>query len=1323
MSRLKIHIILLLLLCCISTYSQNYYFSKYQVEDGLSYNSATAVLQDSFGFIWIGTEDGLNRFDGVKFTVFKNDLEDTASIGQNHIYSLHEDNEGNLWVGTNRGIYIYKRKTNEFVHFDKLTDDGVIISSDVTKIIESKRGQFWIATLGQGLFIYDKAKDTLTQNSVYSAFVWDVAEDQRHRIYVSSIQDGLISFDQNGKYIGTSNPPMYMPTNDKRIYSIQSIDNNVWYSMGTNGIVCLNTTDNKTTHFVNQESNMGVVKSIESYSDQELIIGSDYGLFIFNIATQKFTRIDHALDNRNLSDQSISNIYKDREGGFWISTFLGGVNYLSKQTKMFEYYHPTYYPGLGSGRIINRFVLDSYDNIWIGTQSGIKILSNEGKITPYQIPRRNDYDVRALLLDQNKLWIGTLGYGVIVVDRNTGQSKEYKYSRTIAHSIKSNDVLSIYKSKNGNIYIGTSWGVSKYIKETDDFETPTNLSTIVTVTDMVEDDEGYLWVATHSSGVYCYDTNNNRSWHYSFNREQENSIISNAILSVFKDNEGRMWFGSNGNGLCYYDRASDSFRTHKESDVVLKNKIIYSIEQDNLNRLWVASSAGLVCVDVDGEAPIRVYSKENGIQSNQFTLNASLKSRSGKLFFGGINGFNAFYPDELKSNLYVPSTYITSVRIHSAEGDESVVKNFTHQTKELELGHTNNSFTIEFAALSYEDPRSNVYSYKLEGFDDRWINNQYVNSTSYTNLPPGDYTFRVIGTNNDGLSDNEGVSLKIRITPPWWRSNIALLCYFLLVCFLIYFLVKYLEQRGKIQAKKAIETYEKEKEKELYESKINFFVNLVHEIRTPLSLIKLPLDYLRDSRVESKGVKSTKYLDIIDKNVNYLSNIVNQLLEFQKTENKIPRLEYKQEDLVELVSELYERFTHYAELKKVELLLDIPQETRWANVDRSAIDKIIFNLVDNAIRYAKARVEIVLGFHSDAFTISVADDGQGISDEEKEKVFELFYQVSDSVNGGTGVGLAFSLLLANSHHGVLSVKNSKWGGARFELSLPYLPAEQVEQSVTSVDADLNGDSADVDVDKAFGDNTILLVEDNQDLLSFTQEALSANYNILTATNGQEALNILDEYEVDIIISDVMMPVMDGLELCRIVKTELNYSHIPVILLTAKITTEAKVEGMTYGADVYIEKPFAMKQIEMQIENILKLRAAFRKQINSQTSLADNANSFSKKDQEFLEKLEIEIENHIDESDFYIDSIAETMFMSRSSFYRKIKGITGVSPSEFLKTLRLNKAAEMLAEGTYNISEVYVYVGFSSSSYFAKCFKAQFGILPKDYQSQVKEEGR
>lgn len=1320
MKNLRLYICLVLGVCYLSTFSQNYYFSKYQVEDGLSYNSATAVLQDSDGFIWIGTEDGLNRFDGVKFTVFKNDLEDPSSIGENHIYSLYEDKDKDLWVGTNRGIYIYKRQTNEFVHFDILTQDGVIISADVTRIIESKKGQFWIATLGQGLFIYDKSKGTLTQNSIYSAFIWDVAEDQRHRLYVSSVQDGLISFDQNGKYIGTSESPQFVPTNDRRIYCIQSVDNNVWYSMGTNGIVCLNTTDNKTTHFVNNDSNMGVVKSIVSYSDQELIIGSDYGLFLFNIASKKFTRIDHALDNRNLSDQSISHIYKDREGGLWISTYLGGVNYLSKQTKMFEYYHPTYYPGLGSGRIINGFQLDDYDNLWIGTQSGIKILDAEGNISSYAIPNRSDYDVRALLIDQNKLWIGTLGYGVIVVDRNTMHVKEYKYSRTIAHSIKSNDVLSIYKSKNGNVYVGTSWGVSKYMKETDDFETPTNLSTIVTVTDMVEDDYGLLWVATHSSGVYCYDTNNNGSWHYSFSKENENSIISNAILSVFKDNTGRMWFGSNGNGLCYFDRESNSFKTHKESNVILKNKIIYSIEQDNLNRLWVASSAGLVCIDVDSGSPIRIYSKENGIQSNQFMLNASIKSRSGKLFFGGINGFNAFFPDELKNNSYIPATYITNIRMHSAEGAESSIKNFTHLTKELKLSHKNNSFTLEFAALSYEDPSSNVYSYKLEGFDDRWINNQHVNSISYTNLPPGNYTFRVVGTNNDGISDSRGMSLNITITPPWWRSNIALTCYFILLCLFIYLLVRFMERRGKVQARQAMEAYEKEKEKELYESKINFFVNLVHEIRTPLSLIKLPLDYLRESKAETRGEKSNKYLNIIDKNVNYLSNIVNQLLDFQKTENKTPSLEYKQEDLKQLVTDLYERFTHYAEIKRVDFLLQLPQDTKLASVDKGVIDKIVFNLVDNAIRYTQSKVELMLDFGLDSFIISVADDGIGISDEEKAKVFQLFYQVSNATNGGTGIGLAFSLLLATSHQGTLRVKDSEWGGAKFELTLPYSSNDgKVDIATTSV-SEVDEDT--VIINQPFGDNTILLVEDNQDLLSFTEEALSVHYKILTATNGKEALTILDEHEIDIIISDVMMPVMDGLELCRIVKTELNYSHIPVILLTAKITTEAKVEGMTHGADVYIEKPFAMKQIEMQIENLLKLRAAFRKQINSQPNFVNNAPLFSKKDQEFLEKLEIEIESHLDESDFYIDSIAETMFMSRSSFYRKIKGITGISPSEFLKNIRLNKAAHMLAEGTHNISEVYVYVGFSSSSYFAKCFKAQFGVLPKDYQNQACGKG-
>lgn len=1304
------------------TFAQQFYFKKYQVDKGLSHNTVWCVLQDSYGFMWFGTSDGLNRFDGQKFKVYRNDKQDKFSLGNNSVQTLFEDSDQNIWIGTSSGVYIYDRIKEQFSLFDKKTEYDVSISSEVKKIIKTEKGLIWIATLGQGLFIYDPASDNLKQNSQHTSFVWDLSEDRTHRIYSSSLQEGLICFDQNGKYIESFTS--FLDNKDlgnSKINCVQTIDDKVWFSVGINN---LGQFDSKTRNisYHSSHENIGTIKSISEFSEKELLVGSDNGLYLFNILDERFTRVDNPLDPRSLSDQTINSIVKDAEGGFWISTYLGGINYLAQQTTVFEYFYPTYSTNFSTGKVISQFWEDEDQNVWIASQDGIKILNSQTqRLEPYIIPQiSKKIDVRSILIDGDNLWIGTFSDGLKVVNLKTKQLKQYYHNRELASTICSNDILSLYKDSKGTIYIGTTWGVCRYIPSSDNFETLTFVGTMISVFDILEDNQGYLWIATDNSGVFRFDSETNEWKHFSHEKDSPYSINSNSIITLFRDSEDKIWFGTNGGGLCYFNPDAESFSDFDPQNKILPNKVIYSIEEDNLGNFWISSNAGLLRVNPIDYSKKKLFTQEDGLQSNQFNFKASLKTSTGKLYFGGINGFNSFYPNDFRENNYIPPMYIVDVKLYNTDENEGrKILNLSepiYMTNSITLSYNNNSMIFEFEALSYEKPGRNRYSYILEGFDKDWINNEYSNMASYTNLPPGEYTFRAKGANNDSKWNEKGAAIKVIILPPWWRSTLANAFYLLMSAVVLYFILKYWSKRSRKKFQLQLEEYRIEKEKEVYNSKINFFINLIHEIRTPLSLIKLPMEKLSEEQpVDSK---TARYITIINKNVNYLLNVVNQLLDFQKVETQDTKLYLKEQNLNQIVEEIYNQFIHSAEINNIQLILAQPKESIVMMADKEKIVKIVINLLSNAIKHAKSKIKLELKSFDNHIEIHVVDDGPGIPNAEKEKVFEAFYQVNEGNNTGTGIGLAFSKTLAESHKGTLTINDSVWDGSQFILSLPNEYGELVlledEPSPDIVEENIPEHQTNIVPETDFKRFKVLLVEDNIDLLNLIEESLNAHFTILRANNGKEALSILAKDTIDLVVSDVMMPVMNGLELTKNIKTDLNYSHIPVILLTAKTTVDSKIEGMEHGADVYLEKPFSVKHLQKQIENLLKLRLSFQKMLATYPTPAIVDTPIPSRDKEFLSKLHQEIEKHIAELDFSIDNIAETMNMSRSTFYRKIKGISGMSPNDYLKTVRLNKAAELLLEGELPISEICEQVAFSSSSYFAKCFKAQFGVLPKYY---------
>lgn len=1306
---------------CSPILAKQVYFKTYQMEDGLAHNSVWCTLQDSYGFIWFGTSDGLNRFDGRNFKTFKNDLKDRLSIGNNSIYALCEDSNRNLWIGTGGGVFLFNPFNETFHPFENKTAFDVSISSEIRKIFQSSNGRIWIATLGQGFFIYDPAEQTLTQNSRCTSFTCDINEDNAGRVYISSLQEGLFCFDLNGRLIEQYSSFNHIKHDSNgKISCLQPIGSKIWFGMGSNYLCCLNVKTGKIDLYTNTAFNTGIIRCISTFSEQELLIGTDKGCYFFDLFSLQFIQPDIRGDSRFVRGLPVCAILKDREGGYWVSTEMGGVNYLAQQSRNFSYFCPGSTAAGEIRKTVNTFCEDQNQRIWIGAQDGLYFFEPNTQIV-HKFEGLHD-DVRTLLADGHKLWVGTFNSGLKVIDLQTERIKHYYYyNRDVANTICSNNIVSLYKSSEGKLHIGTNWGLCIYNRENDNFTTVNNIGLMTSVADMLEDSHNNLWIATYNSGVFRYELKNKHWTHYRCDPKDPNSINSNSVIFLFEDHNENVWFGTNGGGLCSYQPNSDHFIDFDQQNTILPNKIIYTMEEDNRGHLWIATNKGLVSVDPVQKAYQKLYTYEHGLQGDQFSARASLKTSNGWFYFGGSNGFNVFYPDELSKNSYIPPTYIVDVESYSKQTKGNRKKYFRGRglglkPKTFTFPHDQNNFIFSFASLSYEDPLRNQLAYRLVGFDHDWIHTK-DNHASYASLSPGRYIFLVKGSNNDGMWNDKTATLEIIVTPPWWQTVWAFILYCVILFVAGYGITKYVNYRMRTSLQAKVDRFQVEKEQELYRSKINFFINLVHEFRTPLTLIRLPLDKLKESFLANEH--ATKYLSVVDRNVDYLLGVVNQLIDFQKIENSEIEVLRAPQSAFSLLQDIYHQFTGYLELKNITFELRVPEDDKIILIDREIITKIVVNLLGNAIKYAHSKIALQLQYNGQYITISVIDDGIGVDDNEKEKIFNVFYQTKEAAKiGGAGIGLAFAKLLAQRHQAELSVQNNNWGGATFVLTVAIkneTVAPTLHHNVKITD--MTDTQRQTESDFPFRLSQILLVEDNLELLNIESEMLSKYFTILTASNGYNALDILQNKPVNLIVSDVMMPEMDGFELCRKVKSDINFSHIPVILLTAKTTMDEKIEGLEHGADVYIEKPFAIKYLKKQIENLLKLRLAFQQQILNPSNNLESLSVISQADDKFISKLHAEIDKRIMENTFSIEDLANSLFMSQSSLYRKVKMVFGVSPNDYLKIYRLNKAASMLREDhALTIETIAIDVGLVHSSQLAKGFKQYFGMSPKEYRN-------
>ncbi|MDR1120781.1 MAG: response regulator [Dysgonamonadaceae bacterium] len=1280
-----------------------FYFRSYQVEDGLSHNSVWSVMQDRRGFIWFGTSDGLNRFDGKSFKVFKKRQDDASSIGNNFIHCMKEDSRERFFVGTKNGLYLFDTHVERFSHIDlgRTREDDASINA----IMEDPDGSIRIACHGQGLYVLNT--DLSVRKHYYNSgnpgdipsnYIWNIVQDYTGNFWLASAGEGLIFFDSKKETFTRMNGRETLGITDQTVYSLYcDAENNLWIGTASSGLYRYNYRTGKLNCYMSQQAFN--IKSITEYSDSELIMGSDKGLVVFNRTSDSFEFLNNDFDN--LTDKSIFSIIRDTEGAFWIGTYFGGVNYFSPAINKFFYYYST--PGHSSKKnIISSFAEDKSGKIWVGTYNGGLSLFNPAtkrfEAAHYDV---GYHDIQDLLPDNDRLYISLYGRGLSVLNTRTGKVAGV----SDIHSF--NFITTLFKHSKGYLLLGSEEGAGSFDPLTGKMSRIAHLAGMP-IKDIEEDYKGNVWFATHANGVLRLDINGQWSA-FGHQAEDAESLPTNNINCIFQDSRFRIWAGTEGEGLLLFNPEKNRFERFLSEESGLSSNIIYSMLDDNEGYLWVTTSSGLLRIHTE-QKTVKTFGYIGDVRKIRYNPKSALKTSANHLYFGGTNGFISFNPKEISTNRQVPPVTVTGFRIANREmiagAASSPLKAAIGNTKEITLKYNQSSFNFDFVALSYLSPDHNRYAYMLEGFDADW--NDVGNDTKahYMNIPAGNYVFRVKGANNDGVWNESGTSIAIRIKPPFWFENYMICLYIALALGVAAYLIYAYNRRLAAKNQEKLYKYKAEKEKETYESKINFFTNIAHEIRTPLSLIIAPLENILLSGDGSRQTRNN--LEIIDINVNRLLDLINQLLDFRKVEENMFLFNFRKHNIVKIVQDVYSQYHQNARLSNIDMSLSMSSDRIESIVDSEAIYKIVSNLVSNAIKYASERIEIRLGADDKYLSLSVKDDGAGLDKQYWNKIFEPFFRIPDKDNvpkTGSGLGLSLSQSLAAKHNGSIAVESEPGKGSVFTLKLPIASCEEGDApQVQPPDEEKAGDSS----------LKILVVEDNKDLRSFLVSNLNENHIILEAENGRKAMEIVEKESLDVIISDILMPEMDGLELCNAIKTNLAYSHIPLILLSAKTDTQTKIEGLKKGADVYLEKPFSIEQLKAQVNSIIENRNNLRNNF-IQSPLNYFKQKMEKPDnREFIEKLNACIIENMSDDKFTIDSLSERFFISRSNLHKKIKNITGITPNDYIKLIRLNQGAQMLATTKYKINEVCYLVGFETPSYFSKCFYEHFGILPKDF---------
>ncbi len=1368
--------ILLLSFICfaqINTFRFDHLTTQFEiVEDGLSANTVLCLYQDSRGFLWIGTFSGLNRYDGYKVKVFKYDDNDEFTISNDAIRGICEDNEGNLWVGTHNGLNKFIRDEERFIRFKNKKDDPLSLSQNqVNAVRKDLKGNIWVIT-DDGLNLYDIKTNKFIRhmgNPYESSGIKDIKlfslyPDKEGDLWIGGYSR-LYKFDPVKKEFITFDldPPLYDNINAGSVISIcEDHAGFLWLGTSQGGLARYDRVNNIFTYYLNAEDNTSIssnsVRVVFEDSQNRLWAGTtDGGLNLFDRNKNSFIRISKGYKRDGLNDNGIYSILEDRSGILWFGTWAGGLNKYGQKYKFKTYSHdPDDKNSLGSNEVYAVYV-DKYNELWIGTElAGLdRIDKSRKKIIHYtydpsdpgSISGNNVYTICEDI--NGYIWVGTGGSGLNRFDRRTEKFTRYKHIPGNLNSLGNDIVSQIRCDSKGNIWIGMIEGIDEYIPAEDKFihykhkDDDSSSFDNRLVYSIYVDRMDNVWAGTDGGGLYKYDSKLDDFRKYSF-FPHDNS--ANSVSVIFQDRKGNYWTGTNG-GLIKLDLEKQLFKKYTREEGLISN-VVYGILEDDSGNLWISTVKGISRFDPVSET-FTSYDAASGLQGTEFNTWAYFRSAAGRMYFGGINGLTSFDPSEIQDNQHIPEMFINDFNVlhkNVAIGYDhvfgrTILEKSISETKKIELNYDENIISFEILALDFKNPRANKYAYILEGFDKEWTykdaSQRYV---TYTNLNPGVYVFRLRGSNSDGVWNEAGTSLILSIKHPWWGTWWSYSLYFIIFIAVFAGSTRFYLNRKVLKNQLKLEHEHALKLAEVDRLKSHFFTNISHEFRTPLTLIMGPSDSILKSSADEE-IKNGA--EIIKRNAGRLLRLINQLLDLSKLDEKKLKLHAEEANLVSFIKGIVMSFEAFAERKDLNLGIQASKNNINLYFDRDKMEHIITNLLSNAIKFTARGGSItvkIIEKGKDTILIKISDTGIGIPESEIPKLFDRFYQVDNSQTRefeGSGLGLALTKELVELHHGTIHVESKvgnpkigKQGWTELTIELPrgeyHLTEDEILKKPETVESPDLPEYEEIEIpapskkeikeaDENKIDKTIvLIVEDNKDVREYVREILHKDYCVEEAINGEQGVRKAEKIIPDLIISDIMMPRMDGNQLTRILKNEEKTSHIPIILLTAKCEQESRIEGLETGADDYLTKPFDTDELKVRIKNLIenrrKLQEKFRK--DGVTPFRE-IKHFGKLDQNFIDKVNNVIDEHLSEEEFSIEDLGKKVNMSRSQVHRKLTALTGKSPSLYMRSLRLAKAKELILAQAGNISEIAYSVGFSSPAYFTRCFKEEFGIPPSE----------
>jgi signal transduction histidine kinase/DNA-binding response OmpR family regulator/streptogramin lyase len=1381
-------ILLIFVPAIVYSQPQQLQFEHITTKDGLLHNSVRCIMQDCQGFMWFGTGQGLNKFDGYNFTAYTCMPEDTSSISNDYVLCFLEDSKGFIWIGTGNGLNKFDPHTEKFSHYfhdDKR--EGSLSNSGIRCILEDRYGYIWIGT-DNGLNQFDRKTQKFKHffhepnnpASIDLSRISCLYEDSQGDLWIGTgsilpyVNGGINKFDRRTE---TFTHYKFEPKSERYSNLIIAIaedaSGNLW--IGTDyGICVFNKNTNTFTHhyFFDDSSALSgarnTVKSVFIDSKDNVWVGSWCGglNLLDKITGESIQYHNDPQDSYSLSNNKVETIYEDRNGCLWIGTEGGGVNKINPFGNFFKHYRKH----ISEERMehvyevnnIRTICEDHSGKLWLGHETGINMLDYPTSPNIRTADWSFEGFTNSIIEDDSGIfWIGT-NHGLCKYDPRTKKEKLFTFPESEFPDTMNCYTYTSMIDQQGLLWVGTQQGLYRFDRQNETWtrfvHEPEQISYFGYrhVTSIVESSIGFLWVGT-LCGLNKFDPGKQIFLDFQMDVQTLNRLKNIDVNVMYEDSLHNLWIGT-AIGLKMLDQATGNLRSFTQKDGLPDNYINGLLPDDHGN-IWISTNSALSEFN-PGTNEFKNYDYNDGIRNTSFNRGAYLKNKNGEMFFGGNNGLTVFHPDSIKQDLSIPPIVITGFKKfnEAVQLDTSV-----SQIKQLKFSHNENVFSFEFAALDFINPRKNQFAYKMEGLIDDWIYLGTKHDVSFTNLNPGTYIFRVKGSNSADVWNEQGTSLRIIILPPWWRTGWAYALYTLILTLIVVGLWRFQVRRIKVRNELKMKSFETQKLQEIDSMKSRFFANISHEFRTPLTLILGPLNKMLS---QTKSKEKKQEFKLMQRNARRLQRLINQLLDLSKIEAGKMTLQARPENIVALLNRIVQSFESQAKLKGIELKFQSERDEIIVYLDRDKIENIFYNLLSNALKFTPDRGTVAVtlnippgppskggiekspfegdrrkspweGFRgiSGFIQISVTDTGIGIPPNRLDKIFDRFYQVDDSYtreHEGSGIGLALTQELVELHHGKIEVQSELNKGTTFTVYLPtgkaHLKVEEIfsetpgeeykpEEEPSESEQPPEGSQPSGGLHKTSRRKAIpivLIVEDNRDMRSYLKDCFANDFRIIETIDGEDGLKTAIDKIPDLIISDVMMPKMDGFQLCQQLKSDERTSHIPIILLTARAAIKDKIGGLGFGADDYIIKPFDTKELLVRVKNLIQQRSLLRKKFSQQISFVPDEIATTPVDVSFLQKAKDLIEGHIADEDFSVESLAKNIGMSRSQLHRKLRALTDHSTSEFIRTLRLQRAAYLLQQKQFTVTEVAFEVGFNNPSYFAACFRKQFGKLPSEY---------